>query len=158
MIEKRHLGTAQHLDPLEFELPETTYSRDIENRVFQGIVLKVLSRISSIGLLEGTFLENVIGRLDRVKGITAEQDAKSQSVKITIEINVEYGVNIPKKAEEIQTAVVEELTKMTGLRVSEIHVVFKGLKREELLPSEQLSQKIPDEGATSFHEELQSEF
>ena len=81
-----------------------------------------------------------------------------RQIKITIEINVEYGVNIPKKAEEIQTAVVEELTKMTGLRVSEIHVVFKGLKREELLPSEQLSQKIPDEGATSFHEELQSEF
>jgi uncharacterized alkaline shock family protein YloU len=158
MIEKRQKCATQHLDPLEFELPDTTYSRDIENRVFQGIVLKTLSRISGIGLLEGTFLENLIGRIDKVNGISTEQDTKTQSVKIKIEISVQYGVSIPKKAEEIQTAVVEEITNMTGLRVSEIHVVFKELAREQVVPEEEPIPNIPVEIANTFTEELQDEF
>jgi uncharacterized alkaline shock family protein YloU len=158
MSEKKQKCETQHLDPLEFELPDTVYSRDIENKVFQGIVLKTLSRISGIGLLEGTFLENLIGRIDKVKGISTEQDAKSQSVKIKIEVSVQYGVSIPKKAEEIQTAVVEEITNMTGLRVSEIHVVFKELLREQPLSEEDVPPKIPVEMANTFSEELQDEF
>jgi uncharacterized alkaline shock family protein YloU len=158
MIEKRQPCEAQHLDPLEFDLPDTTFSRDIENRVFQGIVLKTLSRISGIGLLEGTFLENLIGRVDKVKGISTEQDPKTQSVKIKIEVSVQYGVSIPKKAEEIQSAVVEEITKMTGLRVSEIHVIFKELMRESPLSEEQTPPKVPVDVANAFGDELQSEF
>jgi uncharacterized alkaline shock family protein YloU len=158
MTEKKKHCETQHIDPLEFELPDTIYSRDIENRVFQGIVLKILSRISGIGLLEGTFLEDLIGRVDKVKGISTEQDTKTQSVKIRIEVSVQYGVSIPKKAEEIQTAVVEEITKMTGLRVSEIHVIFKELSRELPLPEEESLSKIPVEVANSFPEELQDEF
>lgn len=155
MIEKKRPCDAQQLDPLEFELPDTTYSRDIENKLFQGIVLKTLSRISGIGLLEGTFLGNLI---DKIKGISTEQDAKTQSVKIKIEVSIQYGLSIPKKAEEIQTAVVEEITKMTGLRVSEIHVVFKELMREEAPQEEAPSPPIPIEVASTFSHEFESEF
>lgn len=158
MIEKRKPCETHHLDPQEFDLPETTYSRGIENRVFQEIVLNVLSRISGIGLLQGTFLDHLIGRIDRVPGISAEQDSKTQSVKICVEIAVHYGIHIPSKAEEIQTAVVEEITKMTGLRVSEIHVVFKELVRDEATKEASPSAQIPVEIPNEFKEELQSEF
>ncbi len=158
MMGKKKSCEARQLDTREFDLPETVFSRDIENKVFQEIVLNILSRISGIGLLEGTFLENVIGRVDKIKGISIEQDLRSKSVKITIEISVQYGVNIPKKAEEIQTALVEEITKMTGLHVSEVHVIFKQLTHDEPKVDEPAPPRIPVEIAHTFHEDLQSEF
>ena len=145
MKEKKYPQEVRKLDPQEFELPETTLSRDIENQVFQGIILKILSQISGIGLLEGRFLDNLIGRVDKVKGIFIEQDEASHSVRIKIEVSVQYGVNIPQKADEIHSAVVEEITKMTGVRVSEVHVVFKELMTEDTSESETPLPKIPVE-------------
>ena len=118
---------AKKVDTKEFELPETIFIRDIDNRVFQGIIIKCLSKISDISLLEGNFLDNILGRPEGVKGIYAEQDLKQHSINLRVEVNVQYGVSIPEKAEEIQTKVTEEVTKMTGLHVASVHVVFKGL-------------------------------
>ena len=118
-------------DTKEFNLPETVYSRDIENKVFQGIIVKALSHISGICLIEGNFLDTLIGRIDRVKGIYTEQDAKNHAVKIRIELNIRYGVSIPQKAEEIQIKVAEAVTQLTGVRVAEIHIVFKELIANE---------------------------
>jgi len=122
-------NSGQLIDAKEFELPETTYVRDIENRVFQSIVLQCLSKIDDISLVEGNFIDHFINRssTDGFKGITAEQDSQSHSVKIRIEIAVAYGVSIPDKAVEIQECVTEELTQLTGLHVSGVHVVFKDL-------------------------------
>ena len=43
------------------------------------------------------------------------------------EVNVEYGLPLPEKAEEIQTKISHEISRLTGLHVSTIHVVFKNL-------------------------------
>jgi uncharacterized alkaline shock family protein YloU len=157
MNEKRQKNESSHLDPREFELPETVYSRDIENRVFQGIVLKTLSNIEGIGLVEGTFLDSLIGRLDKIKGIIAEQDAKTHSVKIKIEVRVKDDVSIPLKADEIQTLVVQEITKITGVRVSEIHVIFKELIREEASPEGSLI-NIPEKLSRAESTTIEDEF
>lgn len=125
---------AQKFDSKEFNLPETVYSRDIENKVFQGIIVKALSQITGIGLVEGNFLDTIIGRIDRVKGIYTEQDPKNHAVKIRIELNIRYGISIPQKAEEIQAKVAEAVTNLTGVRVAEVHIVFK-----ELIASEESS-------------------
>lgn len=124
MLEKK-----AKVDIKEFEFPETVYIRDIENQVFQGIVLKVLSDIEGIALIEGNFFDTILGRdsHEGTKGIYAEQDSKSQSVAIKIEINVCYGVSIPEKAEEIQEKVDTAVTRITGLHVSCVHVVFKNI-------------------------------
>lgn len=113
----------------ELEYPETVFVRDIENRVFQTIVLEVLSKVDGIGLLEGNLFDSLLGRnpSESVKGIYAEQDDKSHSVGIKVEVNIKYGVSIPEKAEEIQAKIAEETTKLTGLHVSYVHVVFKGI-------------------------------
>ena len=71
----------EELDAGELELPETIFVRDIENRVFQAIAIKCLASIEGIALLEGTLIDNLLGRegLERVKGIYIEQDSKNHS-------------------------------------------------------------------------------
>lgn len=121
------------VDTKEFELPETTFIRDIDNRVFQSIVLQCLATIDGIALVEGNFIDHILGRgaLEGVKGIHAEQDQKNQCVNIRVEVNICYGIVIPEKAEEIQSKISEEITKLTGLHVSCVHVVFKNVINPE---------------------------
>ncbi len=127
------------LDTKELNLPETVFIRDIETRVFQGIVLQCLARIEGIGLSEGGLFDSLLGLdIDRVKGIHVEQNQKQHSVEVKVEINIAYGISIPEKAEEIQNRIVEEIGRFTGLRVSSVHVIFKDLlatMREEALVS-----------------------
>lgn len=116
------------VDTKEFELPETVFIRDIENKVFQSIVLQCLAKIQNINLVEGNFIDHLLGRSSEgVKGIYSEQDEKNQSVNIKVEVNILYGTSIPEKAEEIQTKIAEEITKLTGLHVASVHVVFKNV-------------------------------
>lgn len=110
------------IDTKEFEIPETVYVRDIEDEVFEGIVLKILSTIKGIALISGSFFDR------SVKGIHIKQDSKNHSVSIKIEINIHYGVSIPEKAEEIQSSVAHAIAETTGLHVSSIHVVFKNIE------------------------------
>lgn len=112
----------------------TVFLRDIENRVLQGIVLQVLSKIKDISLLEGNIFDSLLGRdLERIKGIYVEQEQKGKAVNVRVEINIIYGVSIPEKSEEIQKKLKEEITKWTGLTVASIHVVFKHLITESQL-------------------------
>ena len=118
----------KNMDSREIELPDTVFIRDIETRVFQGIVLQTLAKIEGIGLLEGNLIDSLLGReLEHVKGIHVEQDQKKHSVAIRVEINILYGIPIPEKAEEVQTRLAEEVSRWTGLHVSSVHAIFKEL-------------------------------
>lgn len=123
----------EDIDIKELDFPDTVFIRDIESRVFQAIVMKCLSSIKGISLIEGTFFDHFLGResVDRIKGVYVEQDSKNHSVSIKVDLNVVYGISLPSKAEEVQTKVVEEIVKLTGLHVSSVHVVFKNLVAHE---------------------------
>lgn len=124
--------TSKKVDSKEFELPETLFVRDIDDSVFQSIVVHCLSKISGISLAEGNFIDSILGRetIAGVKGIHIEQNSKGHTVALKVEVNVCYGVSIPEKAEEIQSKLAEELTDLTGLHVSCVHVVFKGIAKD----------------------------
>lgn len=127
-IEKSTLS--KRVDTQELELPETLYVSDIDTKVFQGIVLQCLNKIEGVTLTEGGFISSILGRKGPevgASGIQSQQDTKNHSVSIKIEVNVAYGLSIPAKAEEIQSKVVEEITNLTGLRVSSVHVIFKNI-------------------------------
>ena len=119
----------KQIDTREVEIPETVYVRDIETKVFQSIVVQCLLGIEGIALVEGNLIDNLLGRepAERITGISVEQDQKNPSIQVKLEVNVAYGVSLPEKAEEIQTKVNEELSRLTGLHVSLVHVVFKNL-------------------------------
>jgi uncharacterized alkaline shock family protein YloU len=141
----------KQIDTKELELPETTFVRDIETKVFQSIVLQILSRIEGIALVEGNLIDTLFGRepSERVSGIAVEQDEKTHSVKIRVEINVAYGVSIPEKAEELQLKITEEVSRLTGLHVGRVHVVFKNLIHKATLEEAVISSK-PEEYSPEF--------
>lgn len=129
MSEEKSKTSIKKVDTKEFELPETVFVRDIENHLLQEIILQCLNQIQEIAPVEGNLIENLFGRSsgESLKGIYAEQDNKNHSVLIKVEVNIAYGVSIPEKAEEIQTLIAEEVTRLTGLHVSSVHVVFKSI-------------------------------
>ncbi len=142
----------KQIDTKEVELPDTTYVRDIETKVFQSIVVQCLLRIEGIALVEGNLIDNLFGRepAERITGISVEQDPKTHSISVKLEVNVAYGICIPEKADEIQSRVTQELCHLTGLHVSLVHVVFKNLiTRTELM--EVISN---DPKAASYSEEF----
>jgi len=148
------------VDTKELELPETLFVRDIENKVFQGIVLQCLSKIKGIALVGGNFIDTLFdrGTLEGVKGIFAEQDSKSTSVSVKIEVNIEYGYSIPEKAEEIQIMVAEEIMRLTGLHVSNVHVIFKNvITQQESDQKKNLSKEI-DDGVNNIEEDFEQEY
>lgn len=126
------------VDSKELELPETKCVMDIEVKVLQGIVLQALAKIEGISLLGGTLMDSILGRdPDRIKGVQVEQ--KENSIVVKVEINIKYGIPIPDKSEEVQAKIIEELTRLTGFHVSNVHVIFKNLlqeKKEEELETE----------------------
>lgn len=149
------------VDTKEFELPETVFSRDIETRVIQVIVLQCLSKVQDVGLIGGTLIDTLLGRsdTDRVKGIFVEQDSKNYQVKVKVEILVSYGISIPEKAEEVQSKIVEEITRLTGLHVATVHVVIKGLipevkekkeKKDDVYPASLLSDEIEEDEVDAY--------
>jgi uncharacterized alkaline shock family protein YloU len=142
----------KQIDTKEVELPDTTYVRDIETKVFQSIVVQCLLRIEGIALVEGNLIDNLFGRepAERITGISVEQDPKTHSISVKLEVNVAYGICIPEKADEIHLKVTQELSRLTGLHVSLVHVVFKNLiTRTELM--EVISN---DPKAASYSEEF----
>lgn len=121
------------IDTKELQLPETVLSRDIESKVFQAIVFQCLSKIDGIGFASKGLIDSLLGRdiQENYSGIYVEQDLKEHSVGIKIEINIRYGISIPEKAEEIQSKIIEVISKYTGLHVNMVHVVFKNLIVEQ---------------------------
>jgi uncharacterized alkaline shock family protein YloU len=128
-------------DAKEIPVKETLFIRDIETRVFQAITIKCLSLIEGIALIEGSFIDHLLGRegIERNKGIYVDQDAKNQSVAVRVELNVAYGISIPDKAQEIQKKIVNDIFSLTGLTVSVVHVIFKSL-----LPDDDLERILSD--------------
>lgn len=145
------------VDTQELEVPETTYVRDIENRVFQAIILQVLTKVEDINLLEGNLIDAILhrGNVERIKGIFVEQDSKNPTIKIKVEVNVHYGISIPEKAKEIQQRITEEVNRLTGLHVSCVHVIFKSMYLEEPKAVEQEIQELNKE-EFGLDEDLQS--
>lgn len=118
----------KQFDSKEVELPETVLIRDIENKVFQSIVLQCLAKIEGVETLEGNLFDSLLGdSLDGIKGIHVDQDQKHHSVKVRVEINVAYGLSIPDKAEEVQNKILQDISRLTGLHVGAVHVIFKNL-------------------------------
>lgn len=53
--------------------------------------------------------------------------SKDSEIKLTVSIIVDYGVDIPRVADEVQENVKQAVEKMTGLIMSEVDVVVDGV-------------------------------
>lgn len=59
------------------------------------------------------------------RGVKIEM--KDSEIKLIVSVVVEYGVNIPRVADEVQDNVKRAVEKMTGLIMSEVDVVIEGV-------------------------------
>jgi uncharacterized alkaline shock family protein YloU len=59
------------------------------------------------------------------KGVSIQM--KDSEVKLTISIVVEYGIDIPRLADEVQESVKRAVEKMAGLALSEVDVIIEGV-------------------------------
>jgi len=103
----------------------------------------------------------LLGRegIERNKGIYIEQDNKNSMVSVKLELNVGYGISIPEKAQEIQSKVLLDIQKYTGLGVSCVHLIFKSLLPDEDLEkilSKQMDQA--SDASNEFFNEFSEEF
>jgi uncharacterized alkaline shock family protein YloU len=66
----------------------------------------------------------------RLKGINVTRDGTS--VTVDLSVNVDYGLEIPKVAGNVQRTVAENIEVMTGLSVKAVNVTIQGI----VLPTE----------------------
>lgn len=70
-------------------------------------------------------LHQVFFRRDSSGGVRIS--LRESEIKLTVSIIVEYGVDIPRVADEVQNSVKHAVERMTGLIMSEVDVVVDGV-------------------------------
>ena len=73
----------------------------------------------------GKTLYDMLTKKISSKGVKIEN--ADNEVKLTVSIIVEYGVDIPHIADEVQEKVKHAVEKMTGLILSEVDIVVEGV-------------------------------
>ena len=118
----------QKLETEQEEITETEgiqISNDVIG-VIAGVAVSEVQGVSSMaGGFAGGITEVLSGKKNLAKGIKVEKSEKS--VKIDVNIIVEYGTRIPDVAFEIQNRVKTAVENMTGLRVEEVNVHVQGV-------------------------------
>ena len=102
-------------------------SDDVVATIAGKAALEVKGVYAMFGGLAGGISE-VFGKKNYTKGIKVENTEKS--LKIDVNIIVEYGARIPDVAYEIQNRVKKAIENMTGLKIEEVNVHVQGVNTE----------------------------
>jgi uncharacterized alkaline shock family protein YloU len=108
---------------------------EIHENVIASIVRRVACGINGVKRLasKGHFVNNfagfIGGKKTEDKGISISIDGNA--VSIDLKVVLEYGVHIPTTASSIQSAVITEVEKHTGLSVSKVVVTIQELEDTE---------------------------
>ena len=73
----------------------------------------------------------VDGLLNRFSSRGVKIQMKDGEVKLTVAIIVEYGIDIPRVADEVQENVKRAVEKMAGLVPSEVDIVVEGVRANQ---------------------------
>lgn len=102
---------------------------EISNDVIAVIAGVAVSEVQGVSAMSGGFAggitEVLSGKKNMAKGIKVEK--AENTVKIDVNIIVEYGSRIPDVAFEIQNRVKKSVEGMTGLKVEEVNVHVQGV-------------------------------
>lgn len=143
--------TNQNEEETEQEEITETEGIQISNDVIAVIAGVAVSEVQGVASMAGGFAggitEVLSGKKNLAKGIKVEK--LENSVKIDVNIIVEYGSRIPDVAFEIQNRVKTSVENMTGLKVEEVNVHVQGvntsgINKEEVV-EEQKEEKEEEE-------------
>lgn len=100
----------------------------------------VIAAISSIAAMEvkgvhkmggglGKTLYDMLSKKGSTKGVKIQ--TTDSDVKLTVFVIIDYGVDIPRVADEVQENVKHAVEKMTALALSQVDVVVEGVHAQE---------------------------
>jgi len=102
----------------------------IHENVIASAVRKATCEVEGVIRLAGSAIVDNLAELignkrisDRAIGVGID----GEKVAIEVKVNIEYGVHVPTVASNIQTAVVEEVERITGMTVTAVNIIVQEL-------------------------------
>ena len=105
----------------------------IADDVVKTIAVKAAADVEGVYKLAGGVVDEVskiLGKKRPTNGVKVE--VGEVECNIEIYIVVKYGYKIPEVAEEVQKNVLEEVSRLSGLKVVEVNVYVQNVKMEEI--------------------------
>lgn len=105
----------------------------IADDVVKTIAAKATADVDGVYKLAGGVVDEVsriLGKKRPTNGVKVE--VGEVECNIEIYIIVKYGYKIPEVAEEVQKNVLEEVSRLSGLKVVEVNVYVQNVKMEEI--------------------------
>ena len=106
----------------------------VHESVIASIIRKAACSVDGVVRLAGNALVDNIAEfvgsrkvMDRAISI----EMGDNSVAVEVQVILEYGCNVPEIAENIQNTITEEITRITGMRVTRIDIIVMDLETVE---------------------------
>ena len=119
-------------------------SLTFSNGVIEKIVAIAVREVPGVVGMKGgwvNFVQDAFGARDIRKGVTVEVTPES-TVKVNISILMEYGVYAPQVFDDVKSAVINQVTGMTGLEVAGVN-----LRIEDVLTADEIAARRRRAGA-----------
>lgn len=133
-MNKDEKKTSQSILPAQAAMAEAapcSGTVKVHESVIASIVRKAACAVPGVVRLAGSSLVDNLAEIvgskrmyDRAISISMGEN----SVQVEVKVILAYGTHIPEIAETIQLVVVEEITRITGMRVTKVNVVIIDLE------------------------------
>lgn len=106
-----------------------------EEKVIETIVGVALQSIDGLISVNGRFLSDMIENLEEQPQVASGIDVEvgKEEVAVDLEVIVAYGKDIPKLFAQVQEVVLEEISRLTSLKVKEINIRIADIVKQETI-------------------------
>lgn len=106
-----------------------------EEKVIETIVGVALQSIDGLISVNGRFLSDMTENLEEQPQVASGIDVEvgKEEVAVDLEVIVAYGKDIPKLFAQVQEVVLEEISRLTSLKVTEINIRIADIVKQETI-------------------------
>ncbi|MFW8598310.1 Asp23/Gls24 family envelope stress response protein [Enterococcus innesii] len=106
-----------------------------EEKVIETIVGVALQSIDGLISVNGRFLSDMTENLEEQPQVASGIDVEvgKEEVAVDLEVIVAYGKDIPKLFAQVQEVVLEEISRLTSLKVKEINIRIADIVKKETI-------------------------
>ncbi|HBC88055.1 MAG TPA: hypothetical protein DCZ94_13985 [Lentisphaeria bacterium] len=106
----------------------------IHENVISSIVRKAACSVNGVIRIAGSPLVDNIAEIignRRIGDRSIAININGDTVAIEVKVNIAYGTHLPTVAANVQSAIMREVEKMTGMTVTNVNVIVQELDTEE---------------------------
>ena len=106
-----------------------------EEKVIETIVGVALQSIDGLISVNGRFLSDMTENLEEQPQVASGIDVEvgKEEVAVDLEVIAAYGKDIPKLFAQVQEVVLEEISRLTSLKVKEINIRIADIVKQETI-------------------------